>query len=205
MKREHTLLKSEPLPPFGENLVFWAPLTEGDLTDHISSVSGSTLGNASISWNPTESAYLMTTNQGASLNYQINTYSIIPESYTVVADVKVAQSTTTFYMISPGTYSNNCYPTIGTHNFGIASDLNNWHRCVSVQNKVQLKRFCYLDSNLHVTYDVVSSNLIWPSNWAGYLSTNLSLGAYYYYNGKAYLKNVRIYNRTFTASEVVQL
>lgn len=206
MKREHIISGTEPLPPFSENLVFYAPLTNGDLTDHISGTSGSSLGGASVAWNALNDAYVLTTNTGASLSYQLDTPSMMPDSYTVVADVKVAQATTTFYIMAPGTYGGtNSYPNLGTHNFGISSDLSNWHRVVSVCDKTQLKQYFYLDSNLYNTVNRNSSHMVWSSNWMGALSSNLSLGVYYGYSGKAYLKDVRIYNRAFTASEVAQL
>lgn len=207
MRREHIIIGgSGPMPPFVENLVFWAPLTQGDLTDHISGLMGSSLGGASVDWNVMNDAYVLTTNTGAALSYQLDTPSMLPDSYTVVVDVKVTQSSTTFYIMAAGTYgSTNSYPNLGTHNFGIASDLSNWHKVASVCDKTQLKQYFYLDSNLNNTVNRNSSHLIWSSNWTGALRTNLSLGVYFVYSGKAYLKDVRIYNRALTASEVAQL
>lgn len=203
-KREHYISQGEI--PFRENLVFWAPLTDGDLTDHISRLTGSSLGGASVAWNVMNDAYVLTTNNGAALSYQLNTPSMMPDSYTVFADVKVAQSSTTFYIMAAGTYGGtNSYPNLGTHNFGIASDLNNWHRVVSVCDKTQLKQYFYLDANLYNELTRNSSHLVWSSNWTGTLRTNLSLGVYYGYSGKAYLKDVRIYNRALTPAEVAAL
>ena len=60
MRREHAIIGGgAPLPPFAENLVFWAPLTEGDLTDHISGETGTTSAGASVQWDGNLGMYLL--------------------------------------------------------------------------------------------------------------------------------------------------
>ena len=206
MKREEIVI-SQPFPPFYEDLVFYAPLNENDLSDHISNVQAVSLGNGSYQWYGSEFAHKLTTNTGASLGFSIaNFANLIPNSFTIFAKVKVAVASTTFYIFSAGTYaSNNCWPFVGTHNVGVASDTSNWHDIATVCDKSAYTQHYYKDGVLYTSLSRPANHNTWPSNWSNLLKNNVSIGTYYGYSGTAFVKDVRVYNRALTPAEVAQL
>ena len=58
MRREH-LSSTRVLPdiPFAEDCIFYAPLTQGDLTDHISSNTLTVLSPATCTWDSSKNMY----------------------------------------------------------------------------------------------------------------------------------------------------
>ena len=66
MRREHKDNSggSQPIP-FEEDLIFYAPLTQGDLTDHVSGTTGQLLTDTTMTWDANKGMYLFhTSNPG---------------------------------------------------------------------------------------------------------------------------------------------
>lgn len=61
-KREH-IKSGGVLPPFSENLILWAPLTEGDLTDHIGGLAP-TFASTPV-WDNNRKMYLLDSTQNS--------------------------------------------------------------------------------------------------------------------------------------------
>lgn len=62
MRREDIIKQNAPSVPFEEDLVFYAPLTQGDLTDHISGSTGVAVNDTrsdNLTWNSSVGAYIV--------------------------------------------------------------------------------------------------------------------------------------------------
>ena len=64
MRREHKNI--EEVVPFRESLVFYAPLTQGDLSDHVSGVKPTTDSGCSYVWDDAKQMYLFETSTNTS-------------------------------------------------------------------------------------------------------------------------------------------
>lgn len=64
MRRCYTVDSSTPKPsPISSGCIFNAPLTNGDLTDHVNNVTGVT-GNGQLTWSDSFGAYQIKTTTG---------------------------------------------------------------------------------------------------------------------------------------------
>ena len=197
-----------PDVPFSENLVFYAPLTQDDLTDHISGNSPTTMSNCSKSWDSSKEMWKLTSNPGRTgyyvspLRYQnLNTPQVSPSSkMTLVIDVAGINAGNNYcaMLITPewGTIAKRYY------HFYLAET-----------------RFGGIDTGIHRYVGVWDSGSVtWYKD--GVRKGSQSWGSTSVYTGagcvavcmandtskyEIYAKNVRIYNRAFTASEVAQL
>ncbi len=202
MSRRHiTPSGGEPLPPYSENLVFWAPLTEGDLTDHVSGASMS-VNSGTVTWD-TSGGYKCV---GPLRN---NTYIAAWNELSLGFDITNLQFTTTyeiFYFSSPYTIP----VCLGGRTFAQNIDLQltnyKWQRIANVLEP-------YDGVNLHYSHqyvDGIDKNRIsrGTSPITGNVNTNVrvELNTTPNYGSRTYIiRDIRIYNRALTASEVAQL
>lgn len=217
MRREHTSSSIMPDVPFAEDLVFYAPLTEGDLTDH---VSGETLiyPSGSVNWDSTEQMYLF--NKGLKsdeIYFPVNIYNagVIQQPYTIFADCKA--ETYAYYNYPP-------YVVIGGY-----SDTTSWRPSLACSNnessttrglrKKRLEVFqnvnpyrsrYYIDETgvYNFCTESTSSSIQDPANWTSVMKSRVALNPTRDGNDigyRVYLKDIRIYNRAFTTSEITLL
>lgn len=217
MIREHIIIGgSEPMPPFVENLVFWAPMTENDVTDHISGTSPASDTDCSATWDSAKGMYLLVTTGSSSslnaaliwsnLNLNINAASSQQYTITGVFEFVSMQGNDYSCYIACNNYRNQSHTTIRYTNgdvrdAGYSAPTTGIHRLtVIADNSSGLKRYYrYTDANCVTTL----------SNWSGFRTAPDSIAACQLLNNNIamsiYAKDIRIYNRALSASEVAQL
>lgn len=199
-RRHYKKLEQQPLPPFYENLVFWAPLTEGDLTDHISGASLVANQNASITWDSAEGAYKFDLPTSVPSYKGIELPNVVIDfgdnwlnaEYTCVIDIKVdssVRSQTPILLTNKYNWKLSWY------------DANNsrgkWIRLYSIKNKGDGRVFLYEDERLY-SQDAQST-----SDDFGIL-----LFARPGWNNKrftAFAKSAYIFNKALTQEQINQL
>lgn len=210
-KRGHIINQTEPLPPFAENLVFWAPLTEGDLTDHISGVSPTTDSGCSVTWDAVKGMYRLYAynKKMSSLKYDC-LHGVIPENHNIsividIEEVSISNIYNFIFGLPPYEYGaapynyNMAYLRHDRYNNSTTNRLVG-RLCVVYDDKIL--RF-YKDGVFVKTYDWSQSTSPIKTD-IGNVRIN-QIPNNYGYNGTIYAKNARIYNRALTASEVAQL
>ena len=214
MKREHIISSDTSNVPFAEDLVFYAPLTEGDLTDHISvtlpTSSPSGTNGSGISWDSTNSMYAF---EAVSvwgyaalwdqLNMGLSDGDPITICIDVVEDVDTFNSSTTNRFNSmigtPKWTSSKAMVYICHYRYDTTYNaLTGLHRYVATWENGNIK--WYKDGVLSNTGSGWNANSDFSNNEVTIclVPTNNS-----YY--KIWAKNARIYNRAMSASEVAQL
>ena len=207
--------------PFAENLVFYAPLTEGDLTDHISGKLPSTDSGCSVTWNSTYNMYQLYCSSGnymaalrwVGLSLYEAGHNISTDGLTVTARMKfVSQSGnnySAFYACDSlkdtfGQYNNNraylyvCNARFGTS--GVGSDINRITTTLTRGGSQNLK--FYKNSTLAKSMSWATSDIS-----ATRAPDTLSLCEMHTNNTNMtiLISDVRVYNRVLSASEVAQL
>ena len=207
--------------PFAENLVFYAPLTEGDLTDHISGKSPSTDSGCSVTWNSTYNMYQLYCYGGdyraalrwVGLSLYDTGHNIRTDGLTVTANIKfISQSGnnySAFYACDSlkdtfGQYASNraylylCNARFGTS--GVGSDINRLTTALSYGGSNNLK--FYKNSSL-------ATSMNWGASEISASRAPDTLGLCERHtnntNMTILISDVRVYNRVLSASEVGQL
>ena len=216
------LFKTRALPdvPFAENLVFYAPLTEGDLTDHISGTSPTTgAAGTSVTWNTGKGMYLFAFDETASVwtgaAAVYNNPAVLSNIQALCGDEQPCALVIQCEIIAQ--YGNRygeftaCYDS-QSHRSRLdlcSQRLNGYAENDSYViyptgfNKLAIvyeagKRRSYVNGTLGKEMDWVQGTL----NLDGvYIALKLSNN----YRLQCYVKDIRIYNRSFTAQEVAQL
>ncbi|MCR4964872.1 MAG: LamG domain-containing protein [Bacteroidales bacterium] len=203
MSRRHNILTGEDLPPFSENLVFWAPLTQGDLTDHVSGVTLS-VPYGSVTWDAGSQGYkIYGPNSakkyvGAWMNLSLG-FDITNLGYTLSFEL---YSWSAVWII-PACLGGRTF----AQNVNIGATNNTWQRITNVLEP-------YDGVNVHYSHQYLNGVDKFPysrgtSPVAGNSSTNLQVelntrgdnNLNYTY----VMRNITIYNRALSASEVAQL
>jgi hypothetical protein len=221
MKREQTNVTSGGGGgvPFSGNLIFHAPLTQGDWTDHISGVTP-VLGTGSCTWDSTYNAYRFTCIESLTaqkcLIYDIPAGIDFKQSenynFSIYAKIRVvSQAATTDYFTLgvANSYSDPDVFTLGeTHRFNAPSlsgafyDLcmtRDTRDVVFYVNK-SVSRTSYWEANGNFSTFNVAKAVANETNKRCCIGTVL-----YNYTFDTYIKDVRIYDRVLSASEVAQL
>lgn len=202
----------EPLPPYSENLVFWAPLTEGDLTDHISGLVPNVQGSAT--WDANKGMYLLDSTQNnqrkAALRYtksggfDINcqtgwTLFGIFEKVSSTWNYNAIMACTSIYLRNVGWSTNKeCFIYVNELLTGVLSGIHKI--CIATTNGVGAVNV-YVDGVLVYTGDGYSaSQMSNPPTQVDICASNSNSNRIC-----EYAKDVRVYNRKLTASEVAQL
>lgn len=225
MRRENAIIGGgAPLPPFAENLVFWAPLTEGDLTDHVSGVSPAP-GTGSCTWDSGMNAYRFVGNQGFAaqrcLIYNIPDGIDFRQSenynFSIFAKILIVNcnATTDFAMLGSGIMENkdgiSVFSIGESHRFNTSTNnpvsLGSWHelcmtrgtRDVLFYVDKSLSRSSYWDDTNYKPFNIAKAVEVGANKY-------ISVGnVTYSYTFNAYIKDVRIYDRVLSVSEVAQL
>lgn len=209
-RRHYNKLQQEPLPPFAENLVFWAPLTEGDLTDHINEIVPNIQGSAT--WDGVKGMYILDSTLNSQWKaalqytkeggYNINAldgwtlfgyFEIVYSSW----DYNVIMASTSSYIRNNGwSTKKECFAYMNEHNVGVLSGKHKL--CMTA--KVNLWIF-YVDGvQVGTSAGYTYEQQINPPTKIDICSSNTGR-----HKIQEYANDVRVYNRALTASEVAQL
>lgn len=235
MRREHKQLDGTQLPPFAENLVFWAPLTQGDLSDHISGEVGASSSNCSAVWDSTEGMYLLTAATTDTYGRGHNSDALRYNSAALRANLNGTQTTgmTVYMLLKEHTYVPGPNGQYGVSRYFSCSDMYDvWETSPRMNVLVDGARLNQSSINISklrkiaVVYNPTAKLLTvyedgtvvlrgsWTDTPAAPLSVGLlsknghSSSSSSGYNTKsfsAYVQDVRIYNIQLTASEIAQL
>lgn len=219
MRRAYKKLENEPLPPFAENLVFWAPLTEGDLTDHISGVSPTTDAGCSVTWDANKGMYKLRCYSSSNYSYVAALHYVVGE----IIDLNTLNRdgfTITLFM-QEISYSGNHYSAYASANglkevFGsgsVANDNAYMYVCGARFSGTTVKqdnRITVVCNNQVIRYyynGVLSLESGWSfiNDKSGIYSISVCQKHSNNTEMTIFAKDVRIYNRALTASEVAQL
>lgn len=236
MRRDDFLKTGGPdLPPFAEDLVFWAPLTEGDLTDHISGETGTTSPGASVQWDDSKGMYLMSVSTTDSygrghdcvaLKFSGNALlsnlaghyrdcsvflKVIEVSFTGVNTTSFASNKTRYFSCSS---MKDVWETSPRANIYVDGSAIHYGQIIDPGSLVKI---CYTASssgngkvyvNSYVRDTGVSDSLANPLS-LGIMDKNghatSTSSPYNTIYCSAYIKDVRFYKRCLSASEVAQL
>lgn len=219
MRRDSQITEGSAEVPFADNLIFYAPLLENDLADHISGISP-TFGSGSCSYDGSKQAYrfVLQGNDGT----RCLIYDLLEpielkqsESYnlTLFAKIYVVSYTQTVDFCSFGenvsvyTDGTTCFSIGETHRFNTSTNnpttLNSWHDlCLTLNGTTGTH---YVDSVVSrsaaysLCYNMQKCVSKGANRW-------VSIGSQYNnHSFNAYIKDVRIYNRPLSAQEVAQL
>ena len=211
MKREDFIKSGGSLPPFSENLVFWAPLEEGDVTEVLHGITPTTDSGCSFVFDANKQMYRLNASGGSSSYRGALKYSNVGmgmgnnHECTIVIDVEEISISGNRYsaMIATPIIQNNISITYCCNARYFNSINKNLHRYVAVYgglNQGEQNTFerCYYDGIL--CYDAV---------WQGLPIANDSVSLCQLHRNNTqysiYAKNARVYNKAFTTEEVAQL
>lgn len=215
MRREHTSSSITPNVPFAEDCIFYAPLTEGDLTDHISGASPITQSNTLFQWDSNMQMYYLESNPGTTgyyvspLYYDVNLPIRDFGNLTIVIDVINVEMGNQYcaHVLTPSWSDiGKNYVCAFMRQYGYGSPDNVLHRYVASSN------FTSSSGSISFYKDGVLSHSVNKAEWVGSTSKptyDKNSVAICMANDtstfKVYAKNCRIYNRSMTAAEVAQL
>lgn len=224
-----------PLPPFPENLVFWAPLIQGDLSDHISGEVGVSSSGCSATWDNNEGMYLLTASTTDTYGRGHNSDGLRYNSAALRANLNVTQTTgmTVYMLLKEHTYVPGSNGQYGVSRYFSCSDMYDvWETSPRMNVLVDGARLNQSSINtsklrkIAVVYNPTAKLLtvyedgtvVLGGSWTDTPAAPLSVGLLSKnghatstssgYNTKsfsAYVQDVRIYNRQLTASEIAQL
>lgn len=215
MRREHTPSSTMPNVPFAEDLLFYAPLANGDLKDYVSGVSPTLQNDTNISWDTSKNMYLLESNPGTTGYYVSPLYYDVDlpisdfGNLTIVIDVINVQMGNQYcaHVLTPSWSDiGKNYVCAFMRQYGYGSPDNALHRYVASSN------FTSSSGSISFYKDGVFSHSTNKAEWVGSTSKPLydkNSVAICMANDtstfKIYAKNCRIYNRSMTAAEVAQL
>ncbi len=220
MRRGYKIIEGELLPPFAENLVFWAPLTEGDLTDHISGVELKHTDESYVKYDSSMNAYQFfkkrkpdyngwdTSILFDAVNFPKGLKKEATQGYTITALCK--RSYIQKYNYPPyvvlGLYTNNdtWRPSIAFSNDEPSSIKEQFARRTFVYDNGIAKRFINGELVLQGNSESLANYISQNTDVGNYIGVNLDRDGKDT-NQKPWIADIRIYNRALTASEVAQL
>lgn len=236
MRREYMKSGGDtPLPPFSENLVFWAPLTQGDLSDHISGEVGVSSSGCSATWDSSEGMYLLSAETTDTYGRGHNSDALRYNSSTLRANLNGTQTTgmTVYMLFKEHTYVPGTNGQYGVSRYFSCSDMYDvWETSPRMNVLVDGARLRQSQINTTKLWKVAvvynptarqlsfydNGSLLHTSSWTDAPSAPLSVGlcsknghgtsttsGYNTKSFSAYVQDVRIYNIQLTASEVTQL
>lgn len=207
--------------PFADDLIFYAPLTQGDTTDHISGQDIHIRHAGALTWDNAEGAYKFNGSYAefysqfywSNLSLGIDVTSANTVEYTMFAKVKIVSANTDIYYCrflpsagrtdGSGRYTGS--PLYQGSSFYFSSYISShWYEFAgSNANNVANN---YIDKTLARTttigYQVSGLPASDINKYVSIFPTYNVSGAN---SGVAYVKDVRFYNRALTAAEIAQL
>lgn len=202
--------------PFAENLVFYAPLTEGDLTDHI---SGNTLNyTQGLSWDSAMSMYKFgKVAQTYEMYYDVNLVGIVGD-YTLVCEFKPEETHRYNYpsVLILGSYaqSDEWRPGIVSNSSDTSGEramqrMRIWTYSIQTQTAKVYMINGQGECEYLCDYGGPTNTICIPDNWnsSNKCRTRVSVCPKRDHNDTiaAWIKDIRIYNRFFTPEEIAQL
>lgn len=197
-----------PDVPFAEDLLFYAPLTQGDLTDHISGVSPIQDANTTITWDSSKQMYLLNSKPGRS------SYYVSPLRYVGVSVINVHQSPLTlFAQVVCSKNGNNYCAMVITPDWRTAGKGKSIYYMGETRfggKDTSLRKYCGVwngSGNVKFYKNGSQTNSIsWGSStkWTGSSCVAICM-ANDCSEYEIYAKDVRIYGRALSAAEVAQL
>lgn len=195
-----------PDVPFAENLVFYAPLTEGDLTEHISGQEMTITGDGGIDYDIAEDAYLITlpaatTPSKAVLTVGNLSLGLDNQLTTVYSYRELGSSNFRPAYFSIENITQDKYPYALPFVFGGArGSANQWKTFVQVWTNPFMRTYkngsVYNEQNISTTITDSCNSGISIGRVASVIGSH---------QGSYYLRDLRIYNRALTAEEIAQL
>ena len=218
MKREHIFDKGD-LPPFYEDLVFYAPLTEGDLSDHISGNTMSVLSPGGVAWDGNMGMYLFNGAAPARTFKTLFSWNGLDLDLQTTVTASVLHHTIHHKLtfVSSGIY-HRAYPT-----FSYVRGTNQYaYICLYAKSYYN---YNFIDNELYSITEVIDGsttnlyvNGIRTASVSTILNGNMSysqLGTTFNIyplhqgdtaqGGISYNRDIRVYNRVMSDSEVAQL
>lgn len=215
MKRQHG--KNELL--FSENLVFYAPLRFGDLTNHYNGASPTIDEDCSCTWDNNKGMYLLSVTNGSNNTYKCALNYSCPEMSSLFSSGAYQQITVTglfewvshigdnneaFFSVSNKKQSSNTNLTWtcgGTTKYGLSQHPVGIHRLTAVLDDSTYEQICIRYEDNEVVYSM--------SPWPFQKNAPDSVGICQLLNNQTafscYAKDVRVYNRALSAAEIAQL
>lgn len=206
--------------PFAEDLIFYAPLTQGDTTDHISGQDIHIRHAGALTWDNAEGAYKFSGSYAefysqfywSNLSLGLNVSSANTVEYTMYSKIKIVSAVDITY--------SRFFPSVGrTDGSGryVGSPLfqctsfyftsytsSHWYEFVgSIANNVGNN---YVDKILaRTTTSGYGVSGLPASDMNKYVSIFPIYNINGAHSGVAYVRDVRFYNRALTAAEIAQL
>jgi hypothetical protein len=200
-----------PVVPFAEDLVFYAPLTEGDLTDHISGVTGVERTGGTLTYDSNAEMYHIYS-EGDSSSSKGGLYFGDWQAFD-------ASNGITMYIYAqevPSEISGNSFSAIISIPLLTANTSTVYICNYRYTNKTYYQQFIQTASKLVVVWNTDGSVSYYrdgtfvrtDTGWTGRSPfTCITIGQLHTRNTKYGLlfKDARVYNRALTAQEVAQL
>mgnify|MGYP003408262231 FL=1 len=205
-----------PDVPFAENLVFYAPLTEGDLTDHI---TGNTLNyTQGLQWDSAMGMYKFDkVDKAYEMYYDVNLVDIVGD-YTLVCEYKPSSISRYNYpvVLILGSYaeSDEWRPGIASNSSDTSGERAEQRLRISTYSIETKTALVYMingqgDVEFLCDYGNQTNTICIPDNWnsSNKCRTRLSVCPKRDHNDTmaVWIKDIRIYNRFFTPEEIAQL
>ena len=195
--------------PFASNLVFYAPLTQGDLSDHISGVTPTTSSGCSVEWDSSKSMYLLTATGSflSALRYRGLSMGMADrQGCTIVIDCQTNSQGSSNYsavMSTPEVSRNQTYNVLHIHRQRNGDSSSGVRRLAatmqSSSNGTRFYIYYYNNGTLNASPQFGAS-VQFSYNEVDIGETHSGGGTF-----KIWVKNARVYNRYMSASEIAQL
>lgn len=204
--------------PFESELIFYAPLNEGDLTDHISEASLTNYGS-NVTWDSTMGMYkFAAVTKANEMYFPVNlSTKITNNTYTILAEIQNPSYSTYNYPapIVIGGYSDSASGTDGSWR----PSLSNWSK-ITNQGLSRNSRmyFVYITNGTTQYCKVIYNNTVYTivsestsasaklSNWNALMKSRVAMNPSrrddYIYN--SYIKDARIYNFALTDAQLLE-
>ena len=215
MRRNHSIDNI----PFAENLVFYAPLTEGDLTDHVSRTSMVDGNRGTYIWDSEKKMYLFsfTNSSSGTVGYwdvNLRMSTIETQSYTLFCKIICDDvSSGRPYVFGLGNFdmSNSYKPSVcAGHYYGRNSNqkIESISYIAAVRDGLQGKLYYYPCVNNQWDESSTGTHMSNPENW-----NNINLCGSRVcvcirrdnFAPKFWIKDARVYNRALSAQDLAQL
>ena len=205
---------SGPDIPFSENCIFYAPLTQGDLTDHISGQSLIYNSNK-VTWDSTKGMYRFGAVKKANdMYFPVDISNSIPNNqYTILLDAQP---------ISYGGYVYPVFVCVGGYSDSSSTTAGAWRISLASMNQISSRSSRqYLSITINGNngvYKSITNNTVrqyytttvgegqWVQNWNSLMKSRIVINASRHdsYIYDVVVKDIRIYNFCLTDSQLLQ-
>lgn len=190
-----------------EGCIFYAPLSQNDMTDHVSGTTG-VIGNGTFAWDSTYQAYKIKTTTGGQtcLKFNIpNRFDLYPDycyTYNAKVFVESFSGTCDFLQLGTGTSDrDNAVSLAETHRYtGFTTGC--WHWLSMTKSDTQV--LFYIDGVIVRTDTTSTFPSLNCAMWNSWMSiSDIAIGGgFNSYNYTAYIKEVSVFNRVLSVDEL---